>query len=152
MSTLGWRKETCSNGHTRSPENLTKHGKCKICVKEHDRKSGWSLNWRAKNRIKVLLTSARERAVEKGLDFDLKESDIIVPEYCPVLGIKLEWGAGRGKGKARDNSVSLDRVDSTKGYVKANVCIISWRANDLKKDGTAEEHLKIAEYMKGENA
>jgi hypothetical protein len=32
------------------------------------------------------------------------------------------------------------------------VCIISWRANDLKKDGTAEEHLKIAEYMKGENA
>lgn len=148
MSTLGWKKETCKRGHLRSPENLTKYGSCKLCKRQKE--AVWHRTWVDKNRIKVLLTSARERAATKGLNFDLKESDIIVPEHCPVLDIKLEWGAGRGKGKARDNSVSLDRIDSTKGYVRDNVCIISWRANDLKKDGTAEEHAKIAEYMKGE--
>ena len=150
MSTLGWRKEKCIHGHVRSPENLTKSSTCKIC--KRDKEFEHHAKWKGKNRIKVLLTSAKERAAKKHLDFDLKESDIIIPEFCPILGIKLEWGAGIGKGRARDNSVSLDRIDSTKGYVKDNVRIISWRANDLKKDGTAEEHLKIAAYMKGENA
>jgi hypothetical protein len=38
------------------------------------------------------------------------------------------------------------------GYVHGNVRVISNRANRLKSDGTKEEHLKIAEYMKGDNA
>lgn len=36
-------------------------------------------------------------------------------------------------------SPSLDRLDSSKGYVKGNVRVISKRANQLKNNATVEE-------------
>lgn len=44
--------------------------------------------------------------------------------------------------------MSLDRIDPRKGYVKGNVWIISYRANLIKNDGTAEEHEMIAKAMR----
>ena len=41
--------------------------------------------------------------------------------------------------KTEDNSYSLDRIDSTKGYIKGNVWIISKRANVIKNNATLEE-------------
>jgi hypothetical protein len=38
-----------------------------------------------------------------------------------------------------DNSYSLDRIDSNKGYVKGNVWVISRRANVIKNNATLEE-------------
>lgn len=69
--------------------------------------------------------------------------DLEFPTHCPMLGIELDYFAE----KAKENSVSFDRVDSSKGYVKGNVIVCSWRANRIKNDGTAEEHKKIYEYL-----
>lgn len=77
--------------------------------------------------------------------FDLEFSDVFWPTHCPVLGIELDyWGEA---GTRVENSPSFDKLDPSKGYVKGNVQIISWRANRIKNDGTAEEHRKIAEYI-----
>ena len=38
-----------------------------------------------------------------------------------------------------DNSYSLDRIDSNKGYIKGNVWIISNRANTIKNNASLEE-------------
>ena len=62
-------------------------------------------------------------------------SDIVIPDVCPVLGIKLDCAAGL---KA-DALPSLDRIDSSKGYIKGNVWVISWRANQLKRDSSLGE-------------
>jgi hypothetical protein len=51
------------------------------------------------------------------------------------LGLKLE----QGNGKSTASSPSLDRIDSSKGYVKGNVRVISHRANLLKNNATVEE-------------
>jgi hypothetical protein len=47
-----------------------------------------------------------------------------------------------------ENSVTFDRIDPSKDYISGNVVIISWRANRIKNDGTAEEHQKIADFIK----
>lgn len=79
-------------------------------------------------------------------DFDIDASDIVIPEFCPVLGIKLN-PRNRGVGYHPD-SPSVDRIDNDKGYVKGNVRIISARANLLKNDATIEELTLVLEDLK----
>ena len=43
---------------------------------------------------------------------------------------------------------SLDRADNSRGYVKGNVVVISWRANDLKSNGSADELEAVAAYSR----
>ena len=99
--------------------------------------------WTIRKKELLLIASAKHRAKKYGLDFNIDSSDIIIPEVCPVLGIPIF----RNNPQCKDNSPSLDRIDNSKGYVKGNVCVISFRANQLKNCGTLEEHKKIIQYM-----
>jgi hypothetical protein len=85
------------------------------------------------HREKFMFSCAKKRAEKKGWIFNITIEDIKIPKVCPLLGLTLDCGA-RGK-----NSPSLDRKDSAKGYTKDNVWVISWRANDLKRDATLNE-------------
>ncbi len=98
--------------------------------------------WRQSNPEKVLLSSAKSRARKKSLSFDLEVGDIKIPEVCPVLGIFLEKDVGGIPGPA---SPSIDRINPALGYVEGNVRVISWRANNLRRDATAEELKLVAE-------
>jgi len=85
------------------------------------------------------------RAKERGLEFTIKPSDIVIPDVCPALGIPLISSGGHG---FKDNLPSVDRLDSSKGYTPENIAIISWKANRLKSDHTVETLEKIAAYMR----
>ncbi len=108
-----------------------------------ERSAASKKKYREANPKMVMLTGAKRRAKKFNLDFNINTGDIIIPKVCPVLGIPLFIG----NGKICDNSPTLDRIDNTKGYVKGNVMVISFKANSLKKNGTAQEHLAIANYM-----
>lgn len=104
--------------------------------------------WRSTpvNRLKVLLTAAKIRAKKKMLPFSICVEDFLpLPEYCPALGIKLNYG-GRVKHGFVNDSPSLDRIKAELGYVRGNVQVISWRANRIKSDATLEELQKIVAY------
>ena len=105
-------------------------------MREHDRKRGASID-------RGLIQPARKRAKQRGLEFNIEISDIKIPEYCPVLGIKLE----RGQKNSCRSSPSLDRIDSTKGYIKGNVWIISHLANTMKSNATTEELTCFAKWV-----
>ncbi len=94
-----------------------------------------SARWGRMHPERRLLVQARHRASRRGFEFDIDESDVVVPAHCPVLGIPL----AQSTNKASPNSPSLDRIDNTRGYVKGNVWVISSRANRLKGDATIEE-------------
>lgn len=96
---------------------------------------------------RFMLIRSRARAKKLGLEFNLEESDLIIPSVCPVLGIPLYF-SNTGKKGATDNTPTLDRVDNSKGYVKGNVFVISSRANILKRDAEEWELRAIADYMK----
>ena len=91
-----------------------------------------------------LLNYARRNARRRGEECSLELKDIVIPEYCPVLGIKLEPGSH----SHQDCSPSVDRIDSTKGYTKDNVWIISARANRIKNNATIEEIGMLYEALK----
>lgn len=93
---------------------------------------------------RAIIRGVLQRCRKKNIPFDLSLEDIVIPEVCPVLGIRLSPGEGR----FCDSSPSIDRVVPELGYVKGNVRIISWRANRLKGDARVDEVEAILRYMK----
>jgi len=104
----------------------------------------WQNDDRQKNPERSLLRAAKKRAKENNLPFNLELSDIVIPENCPALGIPLFLG----KGKVTDNSPTVDKIIPSKGYVKDNIAVISYRANSIKRDATERELHKIADWMR----
>ena len=89
----------------------------------------------------VLFARIKKSCRESGRECTITASDLIVPEYCPVDGSKLE----RLAGPYADNLPSPDRIDSNEGYIPGNVRVISWRMNSLKSDATLAEIEALAE-------
>ena len=129
-------------------ENKEKHRRLNsVWQKQNpDRMREIRTRWRDANPDKSLLHNAKMRANALGLPFNITVEDVVIPEQCPVLGVKLCWI--RGRGRTQPDTPSLDRMNPSLGYVKGNVRVISWRANCLKRDGTLEEFEAIVAYMR----
>ncbi len=96
-----------------------------------------------KNPERGLLKLAKQRCKKSGVVCTITEKDIVIPEFCPILGVKL----GFGDMATRDNSPSLDRIQSELGYIPGNVAVISFKANRIKNHGSADQHRRIADWM-----
>lgn len=105
---------------------------------------GYHRKYRLRAQVQYLLTGSRARAKKRGLPHTLTKNDIVIPEVCPVLGIKIRKGDNLTK---TGHSPSLDRMDNSKGYTPENVRVISLRANRLKSDATIEEMRRVLHYM-----
>lgn len=93
----------------------------------------------------IMLWRSKASAKRKDIPFDITVEDIVIPEFCPILGVRLTGIGARN----RNTSPSLDRVNSDLGYHKGNVRVISNRANTIKSDLTLEQAQRLYEYMKG---
>lgn len=104
---------------------------CKACRKPLSQQQNASRTMQRR-----LYDSAKSRATKKGRDFDLELEDIVIPTHCAVFGTPLV-------------EPSIDRIDSSKGYVKGNIRIISLRANQLKSNASVEElRLVLADLIR----
>lgn len=110
---------------------------CNQCNSERV-KSGtveYKMHQRAKVRAKIL-----------NREFNLEVDDIKIPTHCPILGVKLTTKIGSG---GAQNSPSLDRINSTKGYTKDNIQVISSMANRMKSDASKDQLLTFANWVLG---
>lgn len=89
---------------------------------------------------KEMWMRAKKRAYKKNISFTISVNDIIMNKSCPLLGIPLIVQTGG----ATDNSPSLDRIDTTLGYVPGNVAVISRLANIMKAHADKSLLLKFA--------
>lgn len=159
----------CHRGHLCA--RRTADGKCHYCVRERSavrtvalreriRLGEHTVTQRDQNRFHGksvsleawIYRSAKARANKRGIEFSITIEDIVIPERCPAFGIKIDrtWGGVEQNNQARGNKPSLDRIDSSKGYIKGNVVILSYRANIVKQNGSAIQHRIIAEYIRAE--
>lgn len=128
-----WDDLSLPENHSLYPTDL-----CKKC-------SSFGAHWKQVGIRQRMLESARLRADKAGVPCTITEEDIKIPVYCPILGLKLTTGTGRGP---KPNSASLDRIIPDLGYVPGNIAVISHRANTIKNSGTADEHQKIADWIR----
>jgi hypothetical protein len=170
--------KVCSGcGLAKPPEQFYKgHGRCAECVRrrvaEYRKKHPTRVKaaqdrWYQEHRSEHLQNARQRNAALKtrdpvawllamkgpaarrdGIPFSLTAKDINIPEFCPVLGIRLSPVGSHRRSGNRDSAPSIDRIDASKGYVPGNVAVISNRANVIKSYGTAEEHEKIAAWMR----
>lgn len=137
------KPESMFYNNRREPSGLT-HA-CKECIRKYQN------NRNKSDPIQLLLSNAKHRAKKNNIPFTLTRDNIEMPTHCPVLGVKLSYGAtgtsAKGYG-ANQNSASIDRIIPSKGYTPENAIIISWKANRAKSDVAIEDIIKLAEFYK----
>lgn len=77
-------------------------------------------------------------------EFNLEVEDIIIPSHCPYLNIELTTDPSSS---SQPNYYSIDRMDSSKGYVKGNIQIISLLANIMKNNATTEQLITFSQNV-----
>ena len=127
-----------------SPEAKAK--KNETSKKHYHENKEYYKKWTRENVASRLCSVAKQRAKKRGVEFSITKEDFDLPEYCPVLGIKLEYNQDSGAG-GKFNSYSLDRIDSSKGYIKGNVQVMSHQANSMKFTATKEELISFAKWV-----
>lgn len=95
--------------------------------------------------IKTIFNRLKASAKKRNIPFELTILDLYnlsFPLVCPILNIPLKYN----RINAEDNSYSIDRIDSTRGYSNDNIVVISLKANKLKSNATAIELNQLSEF------
>lgn len=144
MKTCPTCEEPCADGdfypdYTKK-DSLSTY--CRSCTSKNSRRYYRGRGWKVH-----LLCAARGRARNKGIQFTLTANDFEIPEFCPILGIKLVVSPKRGAGS---DSASIDRINPDLGYVPGNIQVISMRANRMKSDASVDDLRKFAAWVNKE--
>ena len=102
--------------------------------------------WVNDNPIRYRFNLAKDRAKRKGLEFtiDLEYLEKLFDEQegkCKYTGVKLI------QSKNKINSMSIDRIDSNKGYIMGNVVFTSAIVNTMKNDLTEDDFLTVIKLI-----
>lgn len=120
-----------------------KDKRCKSCKKAQNEKR--RINNRGNGTIDRILLErwhgAKSRAKANGLflDFDvnyLKELWEKQNGKCALSGIDMTYKIFQGR---INTNVSIDRIDSTKGYIKNNIQLVCMVINQMKNDLSVSE-------------
>ena len=133
--------------HIRKRNKLGYRGICRECNQKYIN------NRRSKGDTKIWFTErssgAKQRIRAKNLAFTISYEDLDYPTHCAITGLELTYSIARG-GTSRMRNIhaaSLDRIDSSLGYVPGNVRIISWVANWMKNYLDEDDFLDIVEKI-----
>src|ERR1700675_389529 len=95
----------------------------------------------AMRRLKMNWKKCRERAIEKGIPFNLDLEDCQPPACCSVFGTPFKVGLPWYQ------RASIDRVKPELGYVKGNIRIISQLANSIKSTANSTQIRAVADWL-----
>lgn len=91
-------------------------------------------------------------AQNRKIEFDLNLTTIrnlLRAKTCPYTGITMHIYVGMKQGDTiPDDSLSIERVDNDKGYVKGNVIAVSHKANKNRGDISPKQIEKMYKLMK----
>ena len=131
-----------SNTH-RSLSYLTWKSECQICEskrKKLERDKRAEQNGVEYN-IQIVLNDVSKRVKKYHREFDI-DLPYLIDLYKKQNGVCSYTGIQMGFRLGSFERLSLDRIDSNKGYTKDNVVWCCWIANNMKQDMKVEEFHK----------
>lgn len=100
---------------------------------------------RNENPVGTLFYNIQKSAKHLEREFTITQADLEpVPTHCPCCGREMLF---HPSGPRQSNSVSIDRLDSSRGYIPGNVNLICWGCNSLKRNATAPRLRQIADWI-----
>ena len=116
--------------------SLTKdglHSWCKVCCTAGNRKSRDKVNSTIEGRAKVFLQNAKKSAGKRKQEFSLEIQDVVVfwenqNGICAYSGRPMSLLAGKNE------TVSIERINSSIGYTKENTILVCQAINRMKSD------------------
>lgn len=109
---------------------------CLFCASE------WQINQRRRNPLKFIYRDAKKHAEKHKREFNIKLEDlenIILKQEgkCVLTGIFFDL----------NNPPSLDRIDSSIGYILSNIQFILIKINRMKSDLNQEEFIEMCKNV-----
>jgi len=108
-------------------------------------------NSSVKARMVVLTGNSKTRAKKNGWEHDITSTFLCSlwegqEGICALTGDTLSLITTEGK---RDKSgiVSLDRIDSERGYVEDNVCLVTAQSNFSKGSNSYEDYVELCKKI-----
>lgn len=109
---------------------------CKLCIAEHQKRK------RELNPITYLLRDAKQRKLEYNLDeFFIKELLNKQENRCALSGTIFN----------DKNKISIDRIDSSKGYIKDNIQLVIFEVNRMKSNFTQDQFIEFCSLVSNWN-
>ena len=125
-----------------------------LYAKELDKKCWESRKRRSQSDINVafrlILTVAKTRSnkINREFGIDLEYVNLLWSRQkgiCKLSGLPMSMGVGT------KNKVSIDRINSNKGYVKGNCQLVTWEVNQAKASLMQSEFIKMSKAVAKNN-
>lgn len=81
----------------------------------------------------------KSRAKIDGREFSIKREDFVIPEFCPAIGLRLDWSD-------LNHTPVMDRIDNDKGYISGNIAIVSAKANTIKRNLSVAQLKQMGDF------
>lgn len=132
------------------------HTKCKECANKEWSKRNSGKENTIDSLIKTSIKYAKKRAKKKGLEFNLTKEFIYKlyekqEGFCALSGIKMEHKSGHEKYRINPYNLSIDRIDSTQGYIQSNIQFTCGIINVMKNQMDQDEFIKICKQIAQKN-
>lgn len=118
---------------------------CKVCNTERNKRYR-SDPFNLERACKRLYGYIKRRVRVKGFEIDF-DPEFIAHLYavqngkCAYTGDPLSLQAGL------PSTMSIDRIDSSIGYIKSNVALVTWQVNNAKQDMSMDEFAMICKKV-----
>jgi hypothetical protein len=122
------------------------HSWCKKCCKRGNAYSRLKINSTIEGRAKIFLQNAKKSSLKRQNEFELEIADIV-----EMWNLQLQTCAYSGKimslEHGKENTVSIERIDSKIGYTKNNTILVCNSINRMKSNFNFEEFFEMCKSV-----